>query len=81
MVRRGWSTLGILGTSRMKKKEIIKNLEDHIGALNAMIDDEIAMSKHLEQALFSCENALLYKDELLEKAYRKIGELGVEGGL
>ena len=65
----------------MKKKEIIKNLEDHIGVLNAMIDDEIAMSMHLEQTLVSCESALLYKDELLEKAYRKIGEMVVEGGL
>ena len=65
----------------MKKKEIIKNLEDHIGVLNAMIEDEIAMSMHLEQTLVPCENALLYKDRLLEKAYRKIGELVVEGGL
>lgn len=65
----------------MKKKNIIKNQRVYIGELKLRLGDETAINNHLEKTLMSCENALIYKDGLLDKAYRKIGELVVEGGL
>ena len=64
----------------MKKKAIIKNQQVYISELRSRLGDEVAINDHLEKTLMSCENALIYKDGLLDKAYRKIGEMVVEGG-
>lgn len=60
-------------------RDIIKKQQAVIDELESKLRTEMRIDDHLEKTLDLYENALLYKDDLLDKAYRKIGELVVSG--
>jgi len=83
----GSAEIALDSNQEMRDKEVKQmekeadNYKETISNLGNVVDTAKAMYDHLERTLRSAENALIYKEDLYDKALHAIGVLTIRAGV